>query len=557
MRHRVSLHQPDASARNLRNDIPLLALRASVLCAAFLFPTFVHAEEYALRDIIDREVRAAWNKERIAVPERAGDSVFLRRIYLDLVGMIPTYEETTAFLADTDPQKREKLIDRLLADPRYARNQALVWDLNLLGRNPRNVGHQNNRKRFRQWLQTQFEKNEPYDRFVHKLLTAEEEGSQLYHVANRNSDDLAITTMRLFLGTQLQCAKCHDHPFDSWTQRDYYGMTGFFVRTFVAEGEEKDGLKRFYVGEKSTGEVSFTVKSTEGPDAKDAPVKPKFLGGAELQEPEIPADFKEPKVEQKQAPPKPLFSRREKIVDWITTRDNPYLARAAVNRIWAQFMGRGFVHPVDDFNSANDPSHPKLLEAMETDFVSHNFDVKWLIREIVSSDAYQASDVSADTLALPKFYQRARIRPLSAEELTASLHVAMGLGMEAALTSEPNEQMLKYLGEPTDGEGVFQGSLSEHLYIHNGDLFRAMCRPHNGNLAESLLKSDDGWEAKVERMFLSVLSRPPTSEERERFVIYLNIDPTGDANSDAKAKQQRIEEALWVLVACSEFRFNR
>ena len=217
-------------------------------------------------------------------------------------------------------------------------------------------------------------------------------------------------------------------------------MAGFFVRTYVVEADEArmSTSKKFYVGEKSTGEVSFTVTPKDAqPGTKGEPVKPKFLGGDELQEPELPKDFKEPKVEPKEAPPKPLFSRREKVVEWITAKDNPYLARAAVNRIWAQFMGRGFVHPVDDFNSENDPSHPELLKAIESEFVAHQFDLKWLIREIVNSQAYQAADVGPVTDALPRYYERARIRPLSVEELTASLHIATGLGVESALKSEP------------------------------------------------------------------------------------------------------------------------
>jgi len=520
---------------------------------AILVPALVCAQDGRLRETIDREVKAVWAKENLAAPERSTDSVFLRRVYLDLAGMIPSYEETTAFLTDTDPNKREKLIDKLLADPRYARNQAQVWDVNLLGRNPNGVGHPDNRRAFRQWLETQFKNNEPYDRLVHKLLEAEEDGSQLYYVVYRNSDDLATTTMRMFLGTQLQCAKCHDHPYDPWTQRDYYGMAGFFVRTFITEGEKQDNVTRYFVGEKSTGDVSFTVLPKDAqPGTKGEPVKPKFLGGADLQEPETPADFKEPKLEPKLAPPKPLFSRREKVVEWITAKENPYLARAAVNRVWAQFMGRGFVHPVDDFNSENEPSHPELLKAIESQFIAHQFDLKWLIREIVNSQAYQAADVGPVKDALPRYYERARIRPLSVEELTASLHIATGLGVESALNSNLSGDMVKYLGEPVDGQGRFQGSLTEHLFIHNGDVFRGLCYPRNGNLAESLLKSEEDWNGKVERMFLSVLSRTPSADEREQFVGYLNVD-----SKDTKLAAQRMEEALWVLVASSEFRFNR
>ncbi|MFT5041824.1 MAG: hypothetical protein ACI8TX_002803 [Hyphomicrobiaceae bacterium] len=524
-----------------------------VVLLAVLAQSAADAEGGALRDTIDRDVRAGWIENDIAPPQRSSDSVFLRRVHLDLVGMIPSYEETTAFLPDSDPKKREKLIDKLLADPRYARNQAQVWELNLLGRKPKHV-RDTNRDAFRKWLATQFEQQLPYDRIVHKLLQAEEDNSKLFYVVNRDSDDLATATMRLFLGKQLQCAKCHDHPFESWTQRDYYGMAAFFARTFVVEADgATEHIKKFYVGEKSTGDVGFTVVPKDAkPGTKGEPVKPQFLGGAKLQEPEIPKGFKEPKLKPKQAPPKPLFSRREKVVEWITTRDNPYLARAAVNRIWAQFMGRGFVHPVDDLAEEDEGSHPALFKAMEAGFVANNFDMKWLIREIVNSETYQVADVGPSTDALPKFYERARVRPLSVEELMASLHVATGLGVESALKSTPTKDMLEYLGEPVDGRGNFQGSASEHLFIHNGDVFRNLCHPRNDNLPESLLKSTDSWEAKIDRMFLSVLNRVPTAEERERFAGYLKVE--GD---DKKLASQLIEEAMWVLVSCSEFRFNR
>ena len=524
-----------------------------LIASSTLLPGTVRAEDLALRDVIDREIVAGWGNEKISTPGRSTDAVFLRRISLDFVGMIPTYEETTAFLDDTDPKKRSTLIDRLLADPRYARNQAQVWDLILLGRNPKGI-RATNRDAFRTWLATQIEQGLPYDRIVQKLLQAEEDNSKLFYVANRDSDDLVTATMRLFLGKQLQCAKCHDHPFESWTQRDYYGMAAFFTRTFVVEADgATEHIKKFYVGEKSTGEVSFTMLPPDAkPGTKGAPVKPQFLGGGELQEPEIPKDFKEPKVEPKKAPSKPLFSRREKVVEWIATRDNPYLARAAVNRIWAQFMGRGLVHPVDDLRGVDQGNHPVLFKEMEEGFVAHSFDLKWLVREIVNSESYQVADVGSSTDALPKFYERARVRPLSAEELTASLHLATGLGLEAALKSTPTKHMLQYLGEPVDGRGNFQGSATERLFVHNGDVFRNLCHPRNDNLSERLLKSSESPEAKVDRMFLSVLSRAPTEEERERFARYLNVE--GD---DAKQTSQRIEEAMWVLVSCSEFRFNR
>ena len=214
----------------------------SLIVAGVLWPISARAQDAVLRDVIDREIKASWAKEKITPPAKASDSVFLRRIYLDLVGMIPTYDETTAFLKDTDPKKREKLIDKLLADPRYARQQAQVFDLAMLTRNHKLVegqGGYRNRGRFREWLARQFAANEPYDRIAAKILQAEEDGSQLFFAVYNNTDEMVTSVSRFFLATQIQCAKCHDHPFESWTQKDYHGMSGFFVKIGRASCRER------------------------------------------------------------------------------------------------------------------------------------------------------------------------------------------------------------------------------------------------------------------------------------------------------------------------------
>jgi hypothetical protein len=536
------------------------------LAMGFLVPTFVHAQDVPLRDVIDREIKAGWTKEKLTAPGKSSDTVFLRRIYLDLVGMIPTYDETTAFLKDTDSKKREKLIDKLLADPRYARQQAQVFDLAMLTRNHNLVGGTvgyRNRGRFREWLAKQFAANEPFDRMAAKILQAEEDGSQLFFAVYNNTDEMVTSVSRFFLGTQIQCAKCHDHPYEPWTQKDYHGMSGFFVRTMAVEVPGKPEItnqkgKQYRVGEKTLGEALFSLEKIDPKTKKKEtiPIPPKFLQGDVLKEPETPKDFVEPKLKPGEAPPKPAFSRRAKFIEWMTAKENPFFARAVANRVWAQFMGRGFVHPVDDFNSQNPPSNPELLKAIEKEMVAHKFDFKWLVREIVNSQAYQIEDVGKVTDAMPRYYERARIRPLIVEELIASLHIATGLGVESALKKEPSADILKYLGEPTDGQGRFQGNLSEHLFLHNGDQFRGLCRPNKGNLPEHLLMSNEPLEAKVEKMFLSVLSRPATSEERERFVKYLSVKEE-NAKSAKMPAGQRMEDAMWVLVSCSEFRFNR
>jgi hypothetical protein len=458
------------------------------------------------------------------------------------------------FLADSDAAKRTKLIEQLLADPRYGTHQADVWDLAMFGRNPLNGDATRKRDSFRKWLGEQFAKNAPYDHLVRDLLLAEQPGSEMFLVQFRSQpEEATVAVTKLFLGMQLQCARCHDHPFEGWSQKDFYGMAGFFVRLVVAESGSGEARK-FMVGEKSTGEVLFSgAAKDQKPGKKGDPVKPKFLGGGELDEPAAPKDFKEPEIKPNQKPPKPAFSRKEKLAAWVTKADNPYLAKAAVNRVWAQFLGRGIVHPVDDLGGKVPPSHPELLETMTKQFIDHQFDLKWLIRELVNSDVYQLDAKGPSKEALPRWFERARVRSLSAEELLASIRVATGFDASATKPDERlpgamTEYATRFFGEPTNGQGEFQGSLSEHLFLNNSGELRQVIRARKGNLADIVTTSKDPWEQRIERLFLAVLSRPPRAEETKRFEQHLTSDP--------KATPALVEEAIWVLMNSAEFRFH-
>ncbi|MBI3821882.1 MAG: DUF1549 domain-containing protein [Planctomycetes bacterium] len=530
-------------------------LRTFSLTALLLWSSLSFAQEKPLRQIIDAEIKAGWQKEKIAPAVRSTDAVFLRRVYLDLSGGVPTYDETTAFLKDGDSAKRAKVIDKLLADPRYATQQAHFWDLVLFGRHPQNIFDTRKHDGFTKWMAGEFAKNTPYDKLVQKILTADEEGAEMFYVQYRNAPEEAATAVaRLFLGTQLQCARCHDHPFENWTQKDFFGMAGFFVRLVIADNGGPEGKRKYKISEKSTGDVLFagSVKDLK-PGQKGDPVKPRFLGSKEdLKEPATPKDFKDPVVKGFMALPKPAFSRKEKLVEWVAAKDNPYFAKAIANRIWSQYMGRGFVHPVDDLGSRErTPSHPELLKAIADGLVAHKYDLKWLMREILNSEAYQVGDAGPMKEALPELYERARVRPLSAEELMTAIGVATGHGEDWAKKSQNAtvEYMLRYFGEPTDGQGHFQGSLAEHLFLNNAPQIRSACQQRKGNLADVILTSKDSPEMKVDRLFLSILNRPPTAIERERFVKHLT-------SGDAKMAPQLVEDAIWALIACSEFRFN-
>ncbi len=511
------------------------------------------AADTSLRQVVDAQVRAAWQKENLKPAAKADDATFLRRVHLDLLGTIPTADEARAFLDDADSLKREKLVAKLLDDPRFAPHQAGLWDLVLFGRNPPGGDSTRNRTPFRDWLTAKFAKNEPLDRWVRALLLAEEEGSELFYAAYQNKpEDLTEAFSRVFLGTQLQCARCHDHPYTDLKQRDFYGMAGFFVRLVVMDqgssGTGEKQVKKFKIGEKGSGDVLFAGNMKDAkPGKKGEPVKPAFLRGDGLTEPPLPAGYKEPEFKTgTKSFPKPEFSRKEKLAEWATAPANPFFARAAVNRVWGQFMGRGIVHPVDDFEADNKPAIPALLDALTQQFVAHQFDLKWLIGELVRSETYQLASTGPAKEALPKFHERARLRPLSAEEIQTALRV---IGGDAPQSSEgvTSEYFRRFFGEPTNGQGEFQGRLSEHLFLNNSDNVRNFLRRKKGSFADSILLSIDPWEVRVDRMFLAVLTRLPSAAERVKFTAYLQSDPK---------PEPLVEEALWVLVNLSEFRFN-
>lgn len=536
----------------------LLLLLAIALCTASSAQQAV-AEDKALRDVIDAEISAAWLKEKISPAQRTSDPEFLRRVYLDLTGVIPSHAEAAEFLKDEASDKRQKLIDKLLESPRYAIHQADLWDLILFGRNPPGYGT-DRREGIQRWLKEQFDANTPYDKLVKDLLRAEgnsvEQGPAMYYVQYRNQpEDLNEKVTQTFLGVQLQCARCHDHPFDEWKQTDFYGMAAFFARLTIAEVGKKDNLTLYAVGEKMSGEVLFTGPAKDqAPGKKGDPIKPKFLHGGGLDEPALPEGFKEPKVEGNKLPPPPTFSRKEHLVEWITKADNPYFARAIANRIWGQYFGRGIVHPVDNLSPTNAPSHPVLLDTLTSWLVAHQFDLKALTRELLNSNAYQLSSAGSNGEAQPLWFQHGRTRPLSAEELAESWRLATGYE-EASKDKEKEKSrfhpltrdyVVRYFGQPNNGTGDFQGGLAEHLYLNNGQL-SSLFSTSPGGLIALMNDNEQSPSNKLERVFLQTLSRQPTAAERERF------EPMMESSKDSEDIRR---DLVWSLITCSEFRFN-
>ena len=531
--------------------------------SCFTGPGLLAQPPNLLRSQIDRHVQAAWQKNKITPAVNSADSEFLRRVYLDMLGLIPTHDEAVAFLDNRSADKREKLIDRLLEHPRFGVHQSDVWDMVYFGRNPPGYGT-NQREGFQHWLRDQFQKNVPYNVWVKAILTAEgntvENGAPMFFVQYKNRpEDATEAVTQKFLGIQLQCARCHDHPFKPWTQLDFYGVAAFMARLRVVDVGTKNKIKAYAIGEMSKGDVLFTGPASEQtPGKKGEPVKPKFLNGDALAEPELPKDFTEPRnFSSGKTPPAPKFSRKNELANWVTNANNPYFARAAANRIWAQFMGKGIVNPIDNLGDDNPPSHPELLAALSAGLVEHKFDLKWFIREILNTKVYQLSSQGSISDAHPQWYERARFRPLSAEELLESWVLAANYDKVLEANNQKPESRFqirritwdyirRYFGQPNDGVGNFQGGMHEHLYLNNGQV-HTLISSGKGGLKQSLSDSKAMWPGRVDRMFVQILSRRPTKQESARFVAHLTApdDPDG-----------RLHDAIWSLMTCSEFRFN-
>jgi hypothetical protein len=534
-----------------------------VLFVTVNLSSVVATAEDLLRTSIDAHIETAWQTNKVTPAEPASDAEFLRRVYLDLLGVIPSHEEAAAFLVDNSPDKRSKLIDSLLEHPRFAVHQADIWDLMYFTRNPPgyNTGK---RKGFQNWLREQFASNVPYNEWVRAILTAEgntvTDGAPMFYVMYKSRpEDATEAITQKFLGIQLQCARCHDHPFEEWKQTDFYGIAAFVARLRVVDIGNVDKEKAYTIGEMNTGDVLFTGPASEQmPGQKGEPIKPKFLGGDPLAEPELPEGVEDPRnFPSGKAPPAPHFSRKNALADWITSPDNPYFARAVANRVWGQIMGKGIVHPVDNLSPANPPSHPELLDELTTQLVEHKFDLKWYMREILNSRAYQLSSIGESPEALPTWFERARYRPLSAEELFESWLQAGGYNDALKASGKELEgrfkvrgftwdYMRRFFGRPNDGMGNFQGGMQEHLYLNNGQVHTLISK-EKGSLYDHVSTSEDPWEARVERMFLQVLSRRPADEETEKFVTHMSAEDD---------QRNRIHEAIWTLMSCSEFRFN-
>lgn len=504
----------------------------------------VPAEVYARLprgNFIDELVIAKWRAIGVTPSAEASDATFLRRAHLDAIGRLPTPDETREFLRDASPDKRARLVDRLLARPEYADHWANKW-ADLLRPNPYRVGIKATLN-FDAWIREAFRRNLPYDQFVRELLTAQgstwHNGATVLFRDRRAPDELTTITTQLFLGIRLECARCHQHPFEVWGQNDFYGLAAYFSR----------------VGYKGTG-LSPPISGSE---------EMVFVGGKGAVRHPLTGDTVEPRPLFGQPPPlDPDGDPRAALAAWMTSPDNPYFARVAVNRVWADLLGRGLVEPVDDLRATNPPSNPALLAALADEFRRQRYDLKGLLRAIMASRVYGlSSHPNERNMADTRNYSRHYRMRLRAETLldavtditgTPERFTAMPDGSRATAlwTHRVGSLFLDAFGRPDPNqdppcerdEGT---TMVQALHLMNAPRLHAKVTADEGRAAQWAASSRAAGEI-VEELYLLVYCRPPTAAERAA-TTRLYAEPGAN-------RRQVTEDLMWALLNTPEFLFK-
>jgi hypothetical protein len=492
---------------------------------------------------IDRLIAARWAEAGVEPAPRADDATFLRRVYLDVAGRVPSVAESRAFLKDSATDKRERLVETLLASNDYANHFTNVWRVLLLpeANAAFQVGVQP--AIFELWLRKQFAENRGYDQIVRDLITvpfgdgrgdynpyrSERNPTPIsfYYAKEIKPESLGASTSRLFLGVKLDCAQCHDHPFAKWTRQQFWQFAAFFSGFEV---ETRFGFIQNVREIKDRRELAIS--------GGNKIVQAGFLDGTE---PDWKYDV----------------GSRQALAEWMTSPMNRWFARAAANRMWAYFFGTGLVEPVDDLRDDNPASHPELLDELGRQFAMHRFDFKLLIRAITASRAYQASS-AADSANPedPRLFARMALRGLSPEQIFDSLSMATGFREKRTgrrIFFQDDSLRAEFLKQfaSTDKRTEFQTSILQSLMLMNGKFTEEVTSPQRSAtlaaVADSpFLTADE----KVETLFLAALARPPRTDERERFGRYVR---TGGVRGDARTA---LADVFWVLLNSPEFLLN-
>lgn len=540
------------SWKTYRNWAILLAFAfLAVSCATVTTITTINTHVPSSTKHLDRHIDAVLKREGLEPSRQTNDAEFLRRIYLDMTGTIPTPEEVLEFVDDGAPNKRSKKIDELIGSKESVDYWTLLWVNWLIGRrddgDDRRIG-------LNGWVYEALQTNMPYNQFVTELVAADGElkdNAAGNYVLRYERSPVFLTShaSRLFLGLPMQCAECHDHKTEAWLQEDFYGVAAFFTGI---ESEQKGYIQTIDMSGNNKSMENYLITNSSRQDramyveSMDESVPPRFLDGTEY------------KGE--------LTKKRKALAEWMTAKTNPYFSKAIVNRIWKHFMGRAFVEPIDGFGEEYPATNPELLAWLAEDFVIHGYDLQHLMRIILNSKVYQrSSETNKNNADDEIYYSHAYMKPLSAEQFFYSMlqatafeelqqRKAGGNLKKADVENMKREHLRRFIFLLDNGEmeeiEAFNGTVPQALMMINGSLVNNSANyKERGSFVNYVL---DNWRDTIDRVefiYLSVLSRKPTSKEQTYFQRYLE-------RSLYRDKDLAYEDLYWVLLNSAEFSLN-
>jgi hypothetical protein len=513
------------------------------------FPQVVPPAAYAQAErhnFIDDLVLAKLRQLHFAPAGLCTDAEFIRRAFLDAAGILPTPEDVQRFVSDPSPAKRERLVGALVERPEFVDYWAYKWS-DLLLVSSRKLSRKG-AQAFYDWIRQGVAANKPWDAVARELTTASgrshEQGAVNYFLIHRSPIDMAENYTQAFLGLTLTCARCHNHPLEKWTQRDYYAFANLFARV----GHKSEGAG-FVVYSTPAGDLNLGQGSSSPRIGKPLPPRP--LDGQPL----------------------PLGSardRREYVAHWLTATDNTLFARAVVNRVWGNFLGRGIVHPVDDLRSTNPASNDELLVALTGDFVAHGYDIKHLIYTIMTSATYQrSSQTSPLNMDDDRYYSHYLIRRLPAEVILDAFSQVTGVSEKfegyprgTRALQLPDTRVKSYFltafGRPerlvtSTAERQQDPTLAQALHVINGDTLNRKLMAEGGAI-DRLVGAGAGDEALLRALYLSALSREPTRSEQAALLDAMATQSAGPASPSNR--RLMVEDVAWALLTSKEFLFN-
>jgi len=518
---------------------------------------FTTGSSDVLLTFINEQIRQGWSDNEVEPSELASDGEWIRRVYLDIVGHVPPVEDVDKFLADKDKAKRSKVIDKLLDDPAYVRHWTTVWtNLTIGQQTPMRVSRKGMQKFFRE----AFTKNRPWNEIVIDIVSAEghfeENGAVNYLLAQMQMPDDGVQatakTTRLFMGMQVQCTQCHNHPFNDWQQRQFWEFNTFF-RQLRKEEHQKYDMK--------TGRNEFSyaeLKRREG--VEQFVLYEKRNGTQEAAESKY---FGQPVDVMKKDDTGYDINRRAELAKMMTEGEKPMVAMAMVNRMWSQFFGYGFTKPVDDIGPHNPSSHPELMDRLTVEFVKSRYDVKQLIRWICNSEAYnltsQATKVNEEkdnpSSGTTSLFSHVYLKSMSAEQLYDSLIVATNAHKSGRSSWEQTEQkrqqwmqqfVIAFGTDEGDESTTFNGSIPQALMMMNGELVKDAISAQKGSYLNTILSEAPQDKDRVRKLYLAALSRSPNNKEIQAAQAMLK------SNSDKLAAYQ---DMFWALLNSNEFIF--